>query len=83
MPRIRGDPAVEARKADLRKLYGGFMTLSDISREIGCRSRTTAEKAVKTIPSYTMTGKKVYDIADVAMMIERSRVPAEVPDGTI
>ena len=77
MPRMRcRDPGVEERKADLRKRYGGFMSLEDIGTEIGCRSRTTVMKTVRTIPAYTMTGKKRYDVADVAALIERSRVPA-------
>lgn len=78
MPKLRShNPLIEARKQELRREYGGFMTLADICTEFGCKSRETAQKAVQTIPSFTMTGKKVYDVADVAKLIEGSRVPAE------
>ena len=73
MPRIRGDPALEARKRDLRKRYGGFMTLTDVAEELGCRSRNTARKAVSSLPVYSPVGAKVYDVADIAMLIEGSR----------
>lgn len=73
MPRIRGDPALEARKRDLRNRYGGFMTLTDVAGELGCRSRTTARKAVRDLPVYAPVGAKVYDVADVAALIEGSR----------
>lgn len=78
MPKIRShDPAIENRKRDLRDRYGGFMRLTDVAKELGCKSRTTAIKAVSGIPSYAPTGAKVYDVADIATLIERSRVPAE------
>ena len=74
MPRIRGDPAVESRKRDLRERYGGFMTVTDILHEMGIGSRTTAAKALKGIPAYAPTGRKVYDVADIAKLIEESRI---------
>lgn len=74
MPKIRGDPAVEARKRDLRERYGGFMTLTDVAGELGCRSRTTARKAVRSLPAYAPAGARVYDVADIAALIEGSRV---------
>ena len=74
MPRIRScDPRIEARKQDLRNRYGGFMTLTDIAGEFGCKSRNTARKAVAHLPSYSPTGAKVYDVADIAKLIEESR----------
>ena len=78
MPRVNigKSPELRAREKDLRSRYGGFMNLSEVTRELGCRSRTTAEKAVKSIPHYIMTGKKMYDITDIARLIEDSRVPA-------
>lgn len=77
MPKLRShDPAVEARKQDLRKRYGGLMTLNDVAAELRCKSRTTAIKAVSGIPAYAPTGTKLYDVADIAKLIEGSRVPA-------
>lgn len=73
MPKIRGDPAVEARKRDLRERYGGFMTLTDVAGELGVRSRNTARKAVASLPTYSPAGAKVYDVADIARLIEESR----------
>ena len=74
MPKIRGDPAVEARKKDLRERYGGFMTVTDILHEFGIGSRTTAAKMLKGVPAYAPTGKKIYDVADIATLIEGSRL---------
>ena len=82
MPKVlRYDPETKARRAALRKEYGGFMTLADVARELGCKSRQTAAKAVAELPTYKLTGNtNRYDVGDVAALIERSRTAAR---GTI
>lgn len=77
MPKLRShNESVERRKTELRKLYGGFMSLEDVRRELGCRSRNTAAKAVGSLPAYKVTGQKKYDVSDIASLIEKSRTTA-------
>lgn len=78
MPRVNlgKSPELRQRENELRERYGGFMSLTDISHEFGFKCRQSALKAVNDIPAYTMTGKKLYDIRDVAKLIEGSRAPA-------
>ena len=50
------------------------MTIQNVMAELGV-SRNTAKKFAATLPSYSLTGKPVYDINDVAMKIETTRTP--------
>ena len=48
------------------------MTTANIMSELGV-SRATAMKFTADLPSYSPTGKKVYDILDVAKKLEATR----------
>ena len=48
------------------------MTTADIMKELGV-SRMTAMKFADGLTSYSPTGKKVYDIKDVAAKLEASK----------
>ncbi len=48
------------------------MTTADIMKELGV-SRMTAMKFTDGLTSYSPTGKKVYDIKDVAAKLEASK----------
>lgn len=79
MPRVLlGRSREISRERILYERYGGYMTVSSVMTELGCASRTTAMKFLADIPAYNLTGKKLYDIADIAAKIEKSRVPAGV-----
>ena len=54
--------------------YGGYMTTANIMKELGNVSRNTALKFVADLPSYAPTGKRVWDISDIARKLEGSRV---------
>lgn len=76
MPRVSlgSNRAIQDRKSILYDRYGGFMTIQNVMAELGV-SRNTAKKFAATLPSYSLTGKPVYDINDVAMKIEATRIP--------
>ena len=61
----------------LHNRYGGFMTTANVMKELGV-SRRTAEKFTADLPSYSPTGKKVFDVMDVARKLELGRKPPEV-----
>lgn len=75
MPRVKlnTDRAVSDRRSVLYARYGGFMTTADLMKELGV-SRHTAEKFADGLTPYSPTGKKVYDINDVATKLEASRI---------
>lgn len=79
MPRVllNTDRAIRDRRDVLYERYGGYMTTANVMKELGV-SRVTAMKFTASLPSYSPTGKKVYDIMDVARKIEAGRTPPEV-----
>lgn len=74
MPRVllNRSREISDRQKILYERYGGFMTTADIMKELGV-SRGTAVKFANGLTSYSPTGKKVYDIKDVATKLEASR----------
>lgn len=76
MPRVSlgSNRAIQDRKSILYDRYGGFMTIQNVMAELGV-SRNTAKKFAATLPTYSLTGKPVYDIEDVAKKIEATRTP--------
>lgn len=76
MPRVSlgSNRAIQDRKSILYDRYGGFMTIQNVMAELGV-SRNTAKKFAATLPSYSLTGKPVYDVNDVATKIEATRTP--------
>lgn len=78
MPRVNlNNKLITERNQLLYARYGGYMTIQNIMAELGV-SRNTAKKFAATLPSYSPTGKTVYDIWDVARKIESTRTPPEV-----
>lgn len=74
MPRVllNRSREISDRQKILYERYGGFMTTADIMRELGV-SRMTAMKFTNGLTSYSPTGKKCYDIRDVAAKLEATR----------
>ena len=81
MPKVmlNSDRKITERRKTLYERYGGFMSTANIMKELGV-SRVTAKKFVSTLPAYSPTRKKVYDIQDVAAKLETGRIPPEVMD---
>ena len=77
MPRVRTIRTDSALERGLRSRYGGFMTVADVMREIGC-CRMTAQKFMADVDSFMICGKKHYQTSDFARKVEESRVPAGV-----
>lgn len=76
MPRVslNTDSAIRERQKILYERYGGFMSVANLMRELGV-SRNTAKKFAASLPSYSPTGKMVFDIAEVAKKLESTRTP--------
>ena len=76
MPRVllNRSREISDRRTLLYERYGGYMTTANIMRELGNVSRNTALKFVADLPSYSPTGKRVWDISDIARKLEGSRV---------
>lgn len=74
MPRVLLNQSREIsdRQKVLYERYGGWMTTADIMKELGV-SRNTAVKFTNGLTSYSPTGKKVYDIRDVATKLEGTK----------
>lgn len=78
MPRVNlNNKLTTDRRQLLYDRYGGYMTIQNIMSELGV-SRNTAKKFAATLPSYSPTGRTVYDIMDVAKKLESTRRPPEV-----
>ena len=77
MPRLRKPipKEVEEANGELRARYGGYMTISDVMKEIGC-SRPTAKKFMTGVDSFSICGKTHYQTVDFAKKIESCRIPA-------
>lgn len=74
MARVNLNKTPTERRQLLYDRYGGYMTIQNIMSELGV-SRNTAKKFAATLPSFSPTGKPVYDITDVAQKIEATRTP--------
>ena len=74
MPRVNlnMNAAVKDRQKLLYDRYGGFMTISEIMKELGV-SRNTAIRFATQLPCLYPTGVRRYDIRDVARAIESTR----------
>lgn len=75
MPKIgRMTDTQRALADDLRKLYGGAMTLAQISESIGASSPHTTRKWAADIPYCLINGRKKYLVRDVAQKLGDCRV---------
>ncbi|MGI5985014.1 MAG: hypothetical protein ACOX7O_04090 [Oscillospiraceae bacterium] len=75
MPKIgRMTDTQRAMADDLRKLYGGAMTLTQIGESIGVDSPHTARKWAADIPYCVINGRKKYLVGDVARKLGDCRV---------
>ena len=69
MPKLRQPQYVRDYADELRKLYGGMMTVTSIAEELGKVSRSTAFRFVQDIPAVIVNGKKRYKVTEVAKKI--------------
>lgn len=75
MPKIERMTDVQRVLADdLRKLYGGSMTLAQVGESIGANSPHTTRKWAADIPYCVINGRKKYLVGDVARKLGDCRV---------
>lgn len=74
MPRVKQTPQEKATVAELRALYGGMMSMSDICKEIN-RKKDAARRwvAEAEIDAIMIGNRKNYRTCDVALAIEAGR----------
>lgn len=75
MPKIQR--ATEQQKLfaeELRQLYGGALTLAQVGKTIGARSKDTQRAWTKDVPYVMINGRKKWLVSDVAKKICDSRV---------
>lgn len=75
MPKIgRMTDTQRALADDLRKQYGGAMTLTQVGESLGTNSPHTARKWTADIPYYLINGRKKYLVGDVARKLGDCRI---------
>lgn len=70
MPKLKKfkPPEQEAREAELRKLYGGMMDISNVCVELGHVDRRTASKWVSGVPAVRVNKQLRFRVADIAAL---------------
>lgn len=81
MPKVRtpNSRPPEARQRlteELRKLYGGAMTLADVMEALGVKDSGTAKKWVKAegLEAIEVNGRKKWLTSDVARALDNSKI---------
>lgn len=74
MPKLRPPKRVTDYADELRHIYGGMMTVTDVMKEIGADSMKTAKKYLDTVPAYDVNGRKKYRVTDVARRVFESEI---------
>lgn len=75
MPKITR--ATESQKYiadELRKIYGGALTLAQVKETIGAKSANTARAWVENIPYVVINGRKKWLTSDIAKKIDDARI---------
>lgn len=65
---------VEEREQELRKLYGGTMTIPDLQEEYGKSDRRVIEKWLNGLVAIKINGRLHFRVADVAQREYECRV---------
>ena len=78
MPRLkRPMTAEEEFTADqIKRDFGAFLTVDDVMRYLGCRSRNTAKKFLEGVDRIEVNGRHKYMAVDIARKVESGRVRA-------
>lgn len=58
---------------DLRKRYGGLMTITDVGREIGVKDFKSIKKFLIGVPVVDVNGRPKYGVIDFARRIHERR----------
>lgn len=70
MPKIGMNLAAKEIAEELRKRYGGMMTLADIKEEKGFEHDKPARKWVEDLPCEIVNGRRKWRVSDVARKTE-------------
>ena len=68
MPKVTWNIPNEEKEltAELRDIWGGYMTIADIAKELGVKKWETAAAWVADIPATDVNGRKRYRVSAVA-----------------
>lgn len=75
MPKLKKFKPIEQqeREDELRSLYGGMMTIADVSEELGRVHFKTAQKWLSGLPAVSVNGRLRFRVADVAERMYNQR----------
>ena len=60
----------------IKRDFGAFLSVDDVMRYLGCRSRNTAKKWLEDVDRVNVNGRYKYLAVDIARKIESNRVRA-------
>lgn len=78
MPKLRKPLTAqeESTAAEIKKDFGSLLTVNDVAKFLGCRSRNTAKQFLSDVDSIEINGKRRYMAVDIARKVEAGRVRA-------
>lgn len=72
-PAKKRNPAAEALADEIRRDYGGMLSLRGVKQVLGVSDDRTAKKFLEGIPSYDINGRARWMVSDVAQRIAEAR----------
>lgn len=75
MPRVKlmRNPAEDAIADEIRRNYGGMLSVNDLMRFLNVNDRRTAQKFVSDVPYYDVNGRRKWMASDVARKVAEVR----------
>ena len=57
---------VQDKARELRTIYGGYMCVEDVKRELGLKDRRAAERFLNSVQYVKVNNRRRYSVTDVA-----------------
>lgn len=75
MPRLKKSLSPEAQELadEIRKNYGGMLTLHGVCQLLGVKDNRTAKTFLDGVPRYDVNGKPRWMVSDVARRLDEAR----------
>lgn len=75
MPRLKKSlsPEAQAIADDIRKSYGGMLSLSGVCQLLGVTDNRTAKKFLDGVPCFNVNGRERWMAADLARRLDEAR----------
>lgn len=66
MPRLQAPLWAQDKAQELRSIYGGYMNVEDVKRELGLKDRRAVEKFLNGVQYVRINNRRRYAVLDVA-----------------